>query len=61
MRAQANLVLLFALHLDPGIDHVLREYVALEQELVVVLEFVARFRETASMEGTFLSSLADSS
>ncbi len=30
MRAQANLILFFALHLDPGVDHILREHVALE-------------------------------
>jgi len=36
MWPQTHLILLFALHLDPGIDYVLREHIALQQELVII-------------------------
>lgn len=47
MRAQADGVLLLALHLDPLGDDVLGEDVALEEELVVLLEVVAGLGEAA--------------
>src|SRR5919198_913289 len=37
--------LLFALVVDPGLDQVLREDPALEQELVILLQSVDRIRE----------------
>src|SRR5579859_7704991 len=43
VRPQGDLVdLALALVVDPGVDYVLREHAALEQELVVLLERVQR-------------------
>ena len=36
MRAQANLVLLFALHFDPGVDHILETNFRLMTEILLV-------------------------
>ena len=47
MRTQAHLILFFPLHFDPGVDDVLREHIALQQELVVIFQFVAGLGEAA--------------
>ena len=47
MRTQAHLILFFALHFDPGVDDVVREHIALQEELVVIFQFVAGLGEAA--------------
>src|SRR6185436_7447315 len=47
MRAQAQRVVFLALVFDPHLQEVARKDVALEQEVVVVLQMFQRFGETA--------------